>query len=130
MERQVRRDPYSSETAEELLNKTTKIPKPNENENHEQVRGDPYFSDIPDWLQECRENLWMTKFLNAETHTRVLLMNYLQSLREVRIWVNTVLILTSRMTEIAKSAKGPKSQGPRGDDVLAESYFVQTILVI
>ena len=33
----------------------------------------------------------MTEFLNAETHTRVLLMNHLQSPWEVWIWVNTVL---------------------------------------
>ena len=57
VDRQVRRDPYSSETSEESLNKTTKIPKPNKNENHEQVRGDPYYSDIPEWLQEFTENL-------------------------------------------------------------------------
>ena len=50
----------------------------------------------------------MIEFLNAETHTPVLLMNYLQSLRlrEVWIWVNTVYILTSRKTEIARSARG------------------------
>ena len=48
---------YSSETSEELLNKPTKTPKPNKNEDHEQVRGDPYYSDIPEWLQEFRENL-------------------------------------------------------------------------
>ena len=52
VERQVRGDPYSSETSEE-----TKTPKPNKNEDHEQVRGDPYHSDIPEWLQEFRENL-------------------------------------------------------------------------
>ena len=34
-------------------------------------------------------------------------------MREVRIWVNTVFILTSRKTEIARSARGPISQGPR-----------------
>ena len=34
-----------------------KIPKPKKKENHEQVRGDPYYSDIPEWLQEFRENL-------------------------------------------------------------------------
>ena len=74
----------------------------------------------------------MTEFLNTETHTQVLLMDDLESLRlrEVRIWVNTVFILTSRKTEIARSAKGPKSQGPRAEDVLAESYLVQRILVI
>ena len=58
VDRQVRRgDLYSSETSEELFNKPTKIPKPNKNENHEQARGDPYHSDIPEWLQEFRENL-------------------------------------------------------------------------
>ena len=68
----------------------------------------------------------MTEFLNAETLTQVLLMDYLCSLREVRIWVNTVFLLTSRKTEIARSARGPKSQGPRAEDVLAESYLEQS----
>ena len=49
--------PYSSEISEELLHEPTKIPKPNKNKNHEQVRGDPHYSDIPEWLQEFRENL-------------------------------------------------------------------------
>ena len=57
VDRQLRRDPYSSETSEELLNKPTKNPKPNQNENHEQVRGDPCHSEILEWLQEFRENL-------------------------------------------------------------------------
>ena len=56
MDRQAREDLFISEKSEELLNKPTKIPKPNKNEDHEQVRGDPY-SDIPEWLQEKRENL-------------------------------------------------------------------------
>ena len=51
-----RTNPYSSSTSEELLNKPTKIPKPKKNEDHEQVRRSPY-SDIPQWLQEFRENL-------------------------------------------------------------------------
>ena len=57
VDRQVRGDPYSSETSEELLNKPTKTPKPHKNENHEQVREDPFSSDIPEWLQEFKENL-------------------------------------------------------------------------
>ena len=59
-------------------------------------------------------------------------MNHLQSLRlrEVRIWVNTVLKLTSRKIEIARSVRGPKSQGPRAEDTLAEPYIVLKILVI
>ena len=35
----------------------SKNTKPNENENHEVERGDPLCSDIPEWLQEFRENL-------------------------------------------------------------------------
>ena len=70
--------------------------------------------------------MWMIEFLNTETHTPVLLMNYLWSLsqREVRIWVNTVFILTSRKTEIARSARGPKSHGHCANDPLVESYLV------
>ena len=58
-------------------------------------------------------------------------MNHLESLRlrEVSIRVNTVFILTSLKTEIARSARGPKVQGPRAEDALAEPYFVQKILV-
>ena len=48
----------------------------------------------------------------------------------MRIWVNTVFILTSRKTEIARSARGSKSQGPRAEDALAESNLVLKILVI
>ena len=43
----------------------------------------------------------MIEFLNAETHTPVLLV------RDVWIWVNTVFILTSLRTEIARSVRGP-----------------------
>ena len=38
--------------------------------------------------------------------------------------------LSSRKTEIARSARGPKTQGLRAEDVLAESYLVQKFLVI
>ena len=50
--RQERGDPYSSEASEELLNKPIQITKPNKNEDHEREREDPYYSDIPEWLQE------------------------------------------------------------------------------
>ena len=70
---------------------------------------------------------WMIEFLNAETLTPAFLMNHLQSPhpREVRIWVNTVFILTSLKTEIARSVRGPKLQGHRAEDALAEPYLVQ-----
>ena len=74
---------------------------------------------------------WMMKFLNTETHTPVLLMKHLWSphARDVRIWVSTVFILISQKTEIARSARGPKSQGPRAEDAMAEPYTVLNILV-
>ena len=40
-----------------VVDKKTKIQKPNKKEDHEQVRGDPCHSDIPEWLQEFRENV-------------------------------------------------------------------------
>ena len=49
---------------------------------------------------------------------------------EVWIWVSTVFILASLKTEIARSARGPKLQGPCAEDALAEPYLVQKILVI
>ena len=55
--RQERRDPCSSEISEELLTKPTQNLKPNKNVDHDQERGDPLCSDIPEWLQEFRENL-------------------------------------------------------------------------
>ena len=62
----------------------------------------------------------MIEFLNAETHTPGPLMNHPWSLRlrEVWIWVN----ITSLKTEIARSVKGPKLQGPRSED--AENFGV------
>ena len=57
VDRQERGDPYSSGTSEELLTKPTKNPKPNKNEDHDLERGDPLYSDIPERLQEFRENL-------------------------------------------------------------------------
>ena len=41
----------------DLLTKPTKYPKPNKNEDHELERGDPLFSEIPEWMQEFRVNL-------------------------------------------------------------------------
>ena len=45
------------ERGDPLLPKPTKNPKPNKNEDHEQARVNPCHSNIPEWLQEFRENL-------------------------------------------------------------------------
>ena len=58
VERQERGVPCSSEISEEqLLTEPTKNLKPNENVDPDQERGDLCHSDIPEWLQEFRENL-------------------------------------------------------------------------
>ena len=41
----------------DLLTKPTKIHKPNKNEDHDLELGDASCSEIPEWLQEFRENL-------------------------------------------------------------------------
>ena len=71
VERQERGDPHCSETSEELLNKPTQIPNPNKNEDHERVRE----TRIPRYRNGCKNS--DRTFLNAETHTQVLLMDYL-----------------------------------------------------
>ena len=45
----------------------------------------------------------------------------------MRIWVNTVFILISLKTEIARSVRGPKLQGHRAEDAMAEPYLALTI---
>ena len=49
--------------------------------------------------------------------------------REVRTWVSTVFTLISLKTEIARSVKGPKLQGPHAEDAMAKPYLVLTNLV-
>ena len=46
-----------TERGDPLLPKPTKNPKTNKNEDHDVERGDPLCSDVPEWLQEFRENL-------------------------------------------------------------------------
>ena len=130
VDRQVRRDPYSSETSEELLNKPTQIPKPNKNENHEQVRRDPYYSDIREWLQEFRENLVDERVPeHRDSHARSSHELSLQPMRSVDLGKHSVYthFPKDRNCEICQRTKITR---PRAEDVLAESYFVQKILVI
>ena len=107
-----------------------KTQKPNKKETTIEL-GDPLYSEIPEWLQEFRENLWMMKFQFKEILTPVLLMRHLWSPhpRDVRIWVSTVVKLISPKTDIARSVKGPKLQGPHAGDAIVELYLVLKILV-
>ena len=58
-------------------------------------------------------------------------MKYLQSPhpRDVRVWVRTVFIFISLKTDIARSVRGPKLQGPRAEDTMVEPYLVLKIFV-
>ena len=64
---------------------------------------------------------WMTVFLNAETHTPVLLMNFHQSRQQKWYRVSTAFLLTYRRTEIAMSAWEPKLLGLREENALVRS---------
>ena len=76
VDRQAWECPFTSATSEELLHKPNKIPKPNKNEDHEQVR-ETRIQTYQNGCENSERILWMKEFLNTETHTRVLLMNHL-----------------------------------------------------
>ena len=72
-------------------------------------------SEILEWLQEFGENLKDDEIpLQGGSHTSSCHEASIERLqRDLRIWVNTVFILISLKTEIARSASGPKLQGLR-----------------
>ena len=114
-----------------------KLPKPNKKETTLE-RGNPLSADSSRASSETRSGCknsgkiwWMMKFQYMEILTPVLLMKYLQSphSRDLRIWVSTLLRLTSLKTEIARSVRGPRLQGHLAEDALVEPYFVQKIWV-
>ena len=129
--RQERRDPYSSETSEDLLNKSTKTPKPHTNEDHERERDDPYYSDIPECLQEFRNLVDDRVSQHRHSHASSAHESSLESMPARSADLGKHSIYThfpkDRNCEIGR---GPKSQGLLAEDVLAESYLVQKILVI
>ena len=86
-------------------------------------------SEISEWLQELRENLVDDEApARRDSHASS---SHEESPhpRDVRIWVSTVFILISLKTEIVRSVRGPKLQGSRAEDAMAEPYVVQKMLV-
>ena len=82
--------------------------------------------DVPMWLEEFTENLEDTE-LPA-------LANISHDSDPERAFFkvasrSTVFALTSRKTDIAKSASEPKFQGPHAEDAMAKPYFEPQILV-
>ena len=108
-----------------------KIPKPNQKETTIE-RGNPCDdSEIPEWLQEFRENVVDDEIpLQGGSHASSSHEASLEPLqRDVTIWVSTVFILISLKTEISKSVNGPKLQGPHAEDAMAKPYFEPQISV-
>ena len=114
------------ETNHEQNQANQKFPKTSKKETTIE-RGDPLYSEIPEWLQEFREKL----VDNGVPDHRD---SHASSSHEVSLettskrsedWVSTEFILISLKTEIARSVRGPKLQGPRAEVAMAEPYIVQ-----
>ena len=115
----------------DLLTKPTKNPKPNKKEDHDLEQGDLLNSDIPEWVQELREHLVDDRVPeHRDSHPSSSHEPSLEPTpaRSADLGKHS-FILTSPKTEIARSVRGPKLQGPRAEDALAEPYLVQKILV-
>ena len=119
-------------TEKPVETQANEIPKTNKNETPTE-RGnlcdDP---EIPEWLQEFRENLVDDEIpLQGGSHASSSHEASLEPItkRDVRIWVSTVFILISLKTEIARSVRGPKSQRLHAEDAMAKPCLVLTILV-
>ena len=95
----------------DLLTKPTKNPKPNKKEDHDVERRDPFCSEIPEWLQEFRENLVDERVPeHGDSHASSSHEVSLEPTptRREDFLVSTVFILISLKTEIARSVRGPK----------------------
>ena len=89
--------------------------------------------ELPGWLQEFRERIWLMKILQqslGETQSKeveTLPMNFQSSLEQKwnRVRVSTVYVRTFRRIRIVEYAWRRKLQGPRAEDAMAEPYSVQ-----
>ena len=105
-------------------------PKTNKKKSKRE-QSDPLCSEIPEWLQEFRENLVDDEVLERRgSHASSSHEVSLEPTTKRRVdWLNTVLKLTSLETEIARSVKGPKLQGRHAEDAMAKPYLVLKNLV-
>ena len=93
--------------------------------------GNTLESEIPEWLQEFRENLVDDEIpLQGDSHA--------SSSNEISLEPTTKrredlgkhsVLLISLKTEFARSVKGPKLQGPHAEDAIAKPYLVLKNLV-
>ena len=120
------------ERGDPLLPKPTKNPKPNKNEDHEQARVNPCHSNIPEWLQEFRENLVDDRVPESrDSHASSSHGLSLEPTSKRREDLGKHSVYThfpkDRNCEICQRTKITRA---RAEDVLVESYLVQKILVI
>ena len=104
VERKERGDPFT---------KPTQNPKPHKNEDHEKERRDPFCSDIPEWLQEFRENLVDDRVLERrDSHASSSHEASLEPTptRSEDLGKHSVYIHFPK-TEIVRSVRGPELQG-------------------
>ena len=112
-------------------NQANKIPKPNKKESKKE-QSDSLYSEIPEWLQEFREILVDDEIpVHGDSHASSSHEASSEPMfkRREDFGVNTVFILISPKTEIARSVKGPKLQGLHAEDAIVELYLVLKILV-
>ena len=94
-------------------------------------RGDPLYSEIPEWLQEFNENLVDDEIPeHGDSHASSSHEASLEpiDMRREDLGKHSVQLI-SRKTEFARSVGGRKLQGPREEDAMAEPYLVQKFLV-
>ena len=124
-------------TGQLVVNQANKIPKTNKKEPQRErgdtllkERGDPLYSETTELLQEFRENLVDDEIPeHGDSHASSSHeMSWSPHSRDVRNCVNTVFTPISLKTEIARSARGQKLQGPRSEDAMVEPYLVLKIL--
>ena len=89
-----------------------KNPKTNKKESKKE-QGDSLYSEIPEWLQEFRENLVDDEIpVHGDSHAS-------------SSWVISVYTHFPK----DRNCEGPKLQGPHAEDVIVEPYLVLKILV-
>ena len=110
-----------------------KIPKTNNKETTIE-RGNPLCSDdseIPEWLQEFRENLVDDEIpLQGGSHASSSHEASLEPTTKRREDLGKHSVYTHfPKTEIARSVNGPKLQGPHAEDAMAKPYLEPQSLV-
>ena len=104
--------------------------KPNKKESKKE-QSESLCSEIPEWLQELREILVDDEIpVHGDSHASSSHEVSLEPIFKRREDLGKHSVQKNSLkTEIARSASGPKLQGPYAEDAMAEPYLVLKILV-